>query len=298
MEGKIKDAKPFIKWVGGKGQLLGTIEERLPRNFSSIKDLTYIEPFVGGGAVLFWLLKNYPNIKKAIINDINPDLTAAYSVIKQHPKDLIDCLREIQEEYLPLSDEKRREYYLLKRTYFNTKKLDIIENSAIFIFINRTCFNGLYRVNKKGEFNVPFGRYANPKICDENTIYADSEVLQKVEILTGDYAQTIKYVKGNCFFYFDPPYKPLSDTSSFNSYSKEVFDDSEQIRLRNFCNKIAQLKQQFILSNSDVKGKNQEDNFFDNLYSDYDINRVYATRMVNAHASKRGKLTELMISNL
>ena len=290
-------AKPFIKWVGGKTQLIESIEEALPENFADLKNVTYIEPFVGGGAVLFWILQKYPNITKAVINDINPDLTTAYKTIKETPIELVNHLQVIQNEYLPLNEEKRKEYYLRKREIFNTKSLDFVENTALFIFLNRTCFNGLYRVNSKGLFNVPFGRYANPKICDEQTIYADSEILQKVEILTGDFEETLKYATNNCFFYFDPPYKPLSETSSFNSYTKENFNDKEQIRLRNFCNKIDRLGHYFILSNSDVKGKNPNDEFFDDLYEQFTIKRVFATRMVNANAEKRGKLTELLITN-
>lgn len=289
--------KPFIKWVGGKTQLIDSIEKALPKDFGDQNNLTYIEPFVGGGAVLFWILQKYPNIKKAVINDINPDLTTAYKTIKTNPSELITELQLIQNEYLPLSEEKRKEYFLLKRERFNTKSLESVENSALFIFLNRTCFNGLYRVNSKGLFNVPFGSYANPKICDEQTIMADSELLQKVEILTGDFEATLHYAGENSFFYFDPPYKPLSETSSFNSYAKEDFNDREQIRLGKFCQRIDVLGHSFILSNSDVKGKNPHDNFFDELYSSFEIKRVYATRMVNAKAEKRGKLTELLISN-
>lgn len=291
-------AKPFIKWVGGKTQLIESIEKALPENFSDLKNITYIEPFVGGGAILFWILQQYPNITKAVINDINPDLTTAYETIKETPSELYKILQIIQDEYLPLDEEKRKEYYLNKRERFNTKSLDSVENTALFIFLNRTCFNGLYRVNSKGLFNVPFGRYANPKICDKQTIFADSEILQKVEILTGDFEQTLSYASNNSFFYFDPPYKPLSETSSFNSYAKENFNDREQIRLGNFCKKIDLLGHNFILSNSDVKGKNPNDDFFDDLYSQFNINRVYATRMVNSNAGKRGKLTELLINNI
>jgi|BioPla2DNA2_1021312.scaffolds.fasta_scaffold37955_2 DNA adenine methylase len=290
-------AKPFIKWVGGKTQLIGCIEKALPENFAGIKNVTYIEPFVGSGAVLFWILQQYPNITKAVINDINSDLTTAYKTIKETPSELVKYLQIIQDEYLLLNEENRKEYYLNKRERFNTKSLDFLENTALFIFLNRTCFNGLYRVNSKGLFNVPFGRYSNPKICDKETIFADSEILQKVEILTGDFEQTLKYATDNSLFYFDPPYKPLSTTSSFNSYAKEDFNDLEQIRLSDFCKKIDLLGYNFILSNSDVKGINPDDDFFDDLYEQFSIKRVFATRMINANAEKRGKLTELLITN-
>ncbi|MDY0315192.1 MAG: DNA adenine methylase [Bacteroidales bacterium] len=290
-------AKPFIKWLGGKTQLISSIEKNLPKNLEKQKNLTYIEPFVGGGAILFWILQNYPNITNAIINDINPDLTTAYKTIKERPAELVDALQTIQDEYLLLNEENRKEYYLNKRKIFNTKTLNSIDNTSAFIFLNRTCFNGLYRVNSKGEFNVPFGRYKNPKICDKATIFADSKILEKVEILTGDFEQTLKYADKNSLFYLDPPYKPLSETSSFNAYAKEGFNDNEQIRLKNFCDELNQLGHNFILSNSDVKSKNPEDNFFDELYEQFNIERVFATRMVNANPEKRGKLTELLITN-
>ena len=300
-------AKPFVKWVGGKTQLLEDIKRALPTDFSQKKDIIYVEPFVGGGAVLFWILQQFPNIKKAIINDIikkaiindiNPHLITTYRVIKEYPNKLIELLKSFQSEYIPLNEEERKNFYLNRRDIYNSFSLSDIETAALFIFLNRTCFNGLYRVNSKGKFNVPHGRYANPKICDEETIWADSQVLQNVEILCGDFAETIAYAAPNALFYFDPPYKPLSKTSSFNSYAKEEFDDDEQIRLRDFCHQISAHKANFILSNSDVKGKDENDNFFDEIYHAYNIRRVMATRMVNANPDKRGKLSELMISNI
>ena len=290
-------AKPFVKWAGGKSQLIESIEKCLHKNFTKKNNVTYIEPFVGGGAVLFWILQQYPNITRAVINDINPDLSTAYKTIRDTPNELVSLLQIIEDEYLPLNEEKRKQFFLIQRDRFNTKSLEPVENTALFIFLNRTCFNGLYRVNSKGLFNVPFGRYANPKICDKETIFADSELLQKVEILTGDFEQTLEYALNYSFFYFDPPYKPLSDSSSFNSYAKEDFNDNEQIRLSNFCKKIDNLEYHFILSNSDVRGKIPNDDFFDELYEQFSIKRVFANRMINSNAEKRGKLTELLITN-
>ena len=291
-------AKPFLKWVGGKGQLLSSIEKSLPREVFTLSDLTYIEPFVGGGAMLFWALTNIKSIKKAVINDINPDLTNAYLTVRDNVDELIAELKHTQDEYYSLkAEEKRKEFFLAKRERFNIELLGKVENTALFIFLNRTCFNGLFRVNSKGSFNVPFGKYTNPTICDENTLLADSELLQKVEILTGDFEQTFSYGTENTLFYFDPPYKPLSQTSSFNSYSKEEFGDSEQIRLKRFCDKLNDKGYWWILSNSDVKSKDPENDFFDSLYSSYQIERVWASRSVNANPEKRGKLTELLITN-
>jgi DNA adenine methylase len=291
-------AKPFVKWVGGKGQLVSSIEKLLPQEFFGFSDMTYIEPFVGGGAVFFWMLENIPAIKKAVINDINPDLTNAYQTVRDNVHELIAVLKDIQEEYHALrTEDDRKNYYLEKRTKYNTKSFGHVDNTALFIFLNRTCFNGLYRVNSKGLFNVPFGKYDNPTVCDENTLVADSELLQKVEILTGDFAQTVRYASENAFFYFDPPYKPLNRTSSFNSYSKEEFNDAEQIRLKRFCDKINDKGSLWILSNSDVRSGDPENSFFDDLYSSYQISRVWASRSVNANPEKRGKLTELLIKN-
>jgi DNA adenine methylase len=291
-------SKPFIKWVGGKSQLLLSITKILPEEIFELKNLTYIEPFVGGGAMLFWVMENMRNVRKAIINDLNPDLTTAYLVVKNNVGELIVSLRNIQQEYRSLnSEESRKEFFLSGRERYNKKSLDNIENTALFIFLNRTCFNGLYRVNSKGLFNVPFGRYTNPTICDEDTLLADSKLLQKVEILTGDFEQTLHYATENTFFYLDPPYKPLNQTSNFNSYAKEEFNDTEQIRLKCFCDTLNDRDYWWVLSNSDVKSKDPLNDFFDSLYSTYHIDRVWASRAVNSNSEKRGKLTELLIRN-
>ena len=290
-----KNAKPFLKWAGGKTQLISEIEKNLPN--SAID--TYIEPFVGSGAVLFWILSEFNNLKRAVVNDINEDLINTYKTIQSTPKELISILENLQGEYhsLESSDDKKKEYYYQKRELFNNRKQNQVAHSALFIFLNRTCFNGLYRVNRKNEFNVPIGSYKKPTICDKSNILAVSEALQKVELLCGDFEQTQNYADRNTLFYFDPPYKPLSETSSFNSYAKDEFNDEEQIRLKNFCNKLDRLGHSWILSNSDVKGKNPNDNFFDDLYAGFEIKRVDAKRSINANPEKRGFLKELLITN-
>ena len=294
----MKEAKPFLKWAGGKTQLINDIKKVLPKEFTKYK-FNYIEPFVGSGAVLFWMLNNFPKIEKAIINDINADLTNTYKVISHSPFELISILNQFQNEYHSLEDnsEIKKEYYLEKRENFNSRKFSNTEQAAFFIFLNRTCFNGLYRVNKNNFFNVPIGSYKKPTICDAENILAVSESLKKVEILTGDYQQTLDFAERPALFYFDPPYKPLSKTSSFNSYSKDDFNDDEQIRLRDFCKKLDSLNHHWILSNSDLKGKDINDNFLDDLYSDFNIQRIEAKRSINANPEKRGKLTELLITN-
>ena len=293
-----KIAKPFLKWAGGKTQLLNAIEKALPKDIYNNK-FTYIEPFVGSGAVLFWMLNNFPYLQKAVINDINEDLINTYKTIASRPKELISILQILQNEYHGLEGniEAKKEYYYSKRALYNLRKEEQSVQAALFIFLNRTCFNGLYRVNRKNEFNVPIGSYKRPTICDEENILAVSQALQKVEILCGDYEETLQYADSNTLFYFDPPYKPLSETSSFNAYAKDEFDDEEQIRLRDFCRKLDALNHTWILSNSDVKGKDENDNFFDDLYADFKIERVDAKRNINANPEKRGKLTELLITN-
>jgi DNA adenine methylase (dam) len=291
-------AKPFLKWAGGKTQLLPTIDSFLPDTFRSEDDITYIEPFVGGGAMLFYMLQRYPNIKRAVINDINPHLIKTYSVIRDEPYLLIEFLNNLQNQFKALKDyNSQKELYLDIRKHFNNQMLTGIEEAAYMIFLNRTCFNGLYRENSKGGFNVPFGRYSNPTICDEDLILADSEFLQKVEILSGDFKHTAEHINGYTFFYFDPPYRPLDATSSFNSYVKESFGDSEQIRLKEFYSELTARGCYAILSNSDCKDRNADDDFFDRLYADFFIERVYAKRCINANAAKRGTLTELLIRN-
>ncbi len=292
-----KNPKPFLKWAGGKTQLLEKISSQFP--YQKNEKFTYIEPFVGSGAVLFWALNSYPNIEHAIINDINSDLIDAYNTIKKDVKILISVLEKWESEYHLLTDnqDRKKEYYYFKRALFNTRDSDKTTQAALFIFLNRTCFNGLYRVNKKNQFNVPIGSYKNPLICDKNNLNLINKCLHNVKILNSDFCETANYVTDNTFFYFDPPYKPLSATSNFNSYSKNNFNDSEQIRLKEFCDKLDSLDCKWILSNSDVKEKDRDNNFFDDLFKHYQINRVSARRSINANASKRGELNELLITN-
>lgn len=291
-------AKPFVKWVGGKTQLLDEVKKSLPANIDQFEELTYIEPFVGGGAVLFWILQEYPNINRAIINDINEELICTYRVIKNDVHNLICRLESIQTQYLSLASEERKYFFLEKRRLFNTKNKSDIETASLFIFLNRTCFNGLYRVNSKGEFNVPHGKYVNPRICDKGNLLAVSELLQRVEIICGDFAETEKYASVNSIYYLDPPYKPLSETSSFTSYSKDGFDDSEQVRLRDFCSRIAQNNAIFIASNSDPVVNSTGESFFEQIYYQFKIKRVNATRLINSNPNNRGFVSEIMISNV
>ena len=291
-------AKPFIKWAGGKTQLLTQFENILPHNLEEAEHFTYIEPFVGGGAMLFHMLQKYTNIGRVIINDINPNLITAYRVIRDTPERLITDLKMLQREFRQNSNEEaRKEYFLRIRKSYNEDTHNDVTNTAMFIFLNRTCFNGLYRVNSKGYFNVPFGKYTNPTICDEELLLEDSKILQNVEILCGDYTLIERYVDNNTFIYFDPPYRPLSTTSSFTSYSKENFDDTEQTRLAHFFARLSRYGCKMMLSNSDCCAQNPNDTFFENLYGNFIIDKVHASRFVNAIPSKRGTLTEILVRN-
>ena len=291
-------AKPFLKWAGGKRQLIPHIQTVLPENIRTVDDLTYVEPFVGGGAILFWLLQSYPNIKKAVINDINPDLTTAYQVIRDCPGALIQSLETIQETYFSLSSEPaRRLFFNTKRDEFNASALDRITRTTLLIFLNRTCFNGLYRVNSSNKFNVPFGRYDRPQLYNAQTLWADSELLQRVTILNGDFAQTLNHIDGPAFFYIDPPYKPLSQTANFNAYAAQDFNDAAQERLAHFCRKLDKQNYLWLLSNSDVTNTAVQNTYFDDLYQGFSIRRIKARRTINSNANRRGEINELLVAN-
>ncbi len=248
--------------------------------------------------MLFHMLQKHSNIRRAVINDSNHDLIVCYRTVRDNVEQLIPALQGFEERYHALQDmDAKRRMFMEARSRYNEKPLDPIENTSLFFFLNRTCFNGLYRVNRKGLFNVPCGKYIAPQICDEATLRADSELLKRVEILEGDFSQTIDYVQGQTLFYFDPPYRPLSDTSSFNDYTKEAFNDYSQVRLKEFCDIVNGHGCTFMLSNSDCRGKGEEGNFFDELYDSYQIDRVVASRNVNANAAKRGKITEILVRN-
>ena len=290
-------AKPFLKWAGGKGQLINTFEEMFPSELKNGEIEIYIEPFVGGGAVLFHVLQNY-NIKKAYINDINKELINCYRCIKTDVGLVIDRLESLEKEYLSCND--RNEYYYQVRQRYNEIKLnghEDYEKCADFIFLNKTCFNGLYRVNKDGKFNVPHGKYKNPLICDKENLQLCANLLQKTEISFGDYKQVLKNADNKTLVYFDPPYRPLIENNSFVSYDKSGFDDEDQIRLADNFKELNKKGCLLMLSNSDPKNSNENDNFFDDLYKGFEIKRVYAKRMINCQADKRGNITEIVVRN-
>ncbi len=290
--------KPFVKWVGGKSQLIEQIEKMLPTD--SEKVLTkYAEPMVGGGALFFSLLSKY-DFEELYISDINAELINAYQAVKNDVDNLIAKLSEMQMLFLPMDENGRKYFYYNIREKFNSTILTAetaTEKATQFIFLNKTCFNGLYRVNRKGQFNVPMGAYKNPTICDEENLRNIHEALQNVTIVCGDYSLSKSFIDQDTFVYLDPPYRPISETSAFTSYNSDVFDDDEQIRLARFIDEINASGAKIVLSNSDPKNVNEEDNFFDDLYKNYKINRVEASRAINSKGDKRGKINELLICN-
>jgi DNA adenine methylase len=291
-------AKPFLKWAGGKTQLIREIDPLLEQIFSQYQSVTYIEPFVGGGAILFYVLNKFPQVKRVIINDINPDLINAYKVIKNSPEELIEKLQKLEKKYNMKNLESQKNFYLEQRDQFNLNKSTTpLEKTTLLLFLNKTCFNGLYRVNSRGLFNVPFGQYIKPKICDESNLIAVHKCLKKAEIFMGDFEETLLLADRPTLFYLDPPYKPIKTTSAFTAYTKENFTDMDQERLKNFCDKIHKKDCHFILSNSDVKNLDNSNNFFDQLYQGYHIRRVWAKRNINAKGNRRGEISELLISN-
>ena len=293
------ECKPFIKWVGGKGQLLSEINKLYPVELG--KNINkYAEIFVGGGAVLFDILSKY-KLDEVYISDKNLELINTYKSIRDNVDILIKSLKEMEEQYIPLNNEDRKIYYYEKREEYNSLKINSevnnIEKTILFIFLNKTCFNGLYRVNKKGKFNVPMGAYKKPKICDEENLKNVSLTLRNVKIVYADYRESEKFIDDKTFVYIDPPYRPLNITSSFTSYTENDFNDKEQIELAEYINVLNKKGAKIVISNSDPKNNDIDDNFFDKLYKNYNINRVKATRMLNSNANLRGAINELLITN-
>ena len=271
--------KPFVKWVGGKRQLLTQFRELglYPSEFDDA-DGRYFEPFVGGGAVFFDLQP-----KKATISDLNSELITTYLIIRDNVEPLIESLKE------HIYDKD----YFLKMRAMNPAEMSELDVASRFIYLNRTCFNGMYRVNSKGQFNVPFGRYKNPIICDEDNLRAVSKTLKNVEILNADYKAAVSKAKTGDFVYFDPPYYPVSPTSLFTSYTKDGFAEKEQIELRDAFAELSNRGCYVMLSNSDST-------FIRDTYSglkNVTITTVSAGRAINSKATGRGKIAELVITN-
>ncbi len=290
----MKTVKPFIKWAGGKSQLLNEIRTKYPQKIER-----YCEPFVGGGAVLLDILANFsPN--EVIINDINVSLINTYQQVQTNVEALISQLDKMQSEFWKADSELRKTLYTDNREKFNSLincNYNNLDKAALFIFLNKTCFNGLYRVNRKGLFNVPIGSYKNPPICDAENLRYISKLLQNVEIKCGDYKDCADFIDDKTFVYIDPPYRPLTVTASFTSYNENEFGDQQQIELGHFIDEITEKGSKVVASNSDPKNADDTDNFFDDLYAKYNIDRVSAKRMINSKAAGRGNINEIIICN-
>jgi DNA adenine methylase len=265
----------------------------------------YVEPFVGGGAVFFYLGQRFSFDQSAIF-DANEELILMYRVIKKSTKKLIHELESLESAYISKSNEDRERLFYLVRDSFNQKKPEInfhtydaewVTRAAQSIFINRTCYNGLFRMNRKGEFNVPFGRYKNPRILNEDNLHDVATLLKTTTIILGDFTRCKKFVDNSTFVYLDPPYRPLSDTSSFTSYSKDGFSEADQRRLAVFFKELDKKGAKIMLSNSDPRNEDPIDSFFDELYADYTIERVPAKRSINCNGARRGEINELIITN-
>ncbi len=292
--------KPFVKWAGGKGALIPQLRNFYPFELENDTINKYVEPFVGGGAVLINILQNY-KVREAYAFDINKDLINCYNVIKENVEELIKELKIKEKSFLELENEDRQTYFYNVRKKYNSYKITEnelnVKRAGEFIFLNRTCFNGLYRVNKNGEFNVPCGKYKKPCICDANNLRKLSLLIKNVIFQFGDYSKSEKYIDSNTFVYFDPPYRPLSTTSGFTSYTKEDFSDENQKELAEFFRRLDKKDAKLMLSNSNPKNTNKDDNFFEKIYKGFNINKISAKRMINANATGRGEISELLITN-
>ena len=296
---KTEIARPFVKWAGGKGQLLNILKSNIPEEIGT-KITKYAEPFVGGGALLFALLEEY-SFEEVYICDNNKELINAYVIIRDCCNELILTLTDKQNKYTACANmDAKQAYYYEQREKFNTVQLKedtAIEKAALFIFLNKTCFNGLYRVNKKGHYNVPFGKHEKPTICDADNLLKISDLLQNVTMRSCDYHDVLNFVDENTFVYIDPPYRPLNATSGFTSYTEEQFNDNNQIELAEMYKELSCIGGKVMLSNSDPHNVDENDDFFDDLYADYNILRVEASRAINSIGNKRGKIKELLIKN-
>lgn len=300
-----KKAHPFIKWAGGKTQLLAQFEAFYPEALKSGRIKQYVEPFLGGGAVFFDVAQRY-SFDEAKLFDVNPELILLYKVVQKKTAPLVEHLAKLQKDYIKLNDEKRKAFFYAQRETFNRNRSGInfekfsekwIERAAQQIFINKTTYNGLYRVNAKGDFNSPHGRYANPKICDAENLFACARVLRNAEIRRASFDQILPEISNGAFVYFDPPYRPISRTAYFTSYSSFAFTDDQQRKLADLFRKLDKKKCLLMLSNSDPKNEDPKDDFFDDLYKGFHIERVRAGRMINANTKKRGRINEILITN-
>ncbi len=297
--------KPFLKWAGGKTQLLSQLALKFPIELKLGIIKRYVEPFIGGGAVFFHVATLY-EIEEFVISDINPEIVLCYRVIREDVQALLDMLDELQFSYDKLSiEQQERVFYEIREqfnsslhsTHFQEISKDTVLRVAQTIFLNHTCFNGLFRVNSKGGFNVPFGKYKNPTFHERNNLLEIAEILRDTNVLCGDFSICNEFAESKTFYYFDPPYRPISATSAFTSYSASNFNDDSQKRLANNFRYLDKQEAKLMLSNSNPKNGNINDNFFEHLYDGFTISTVMAARAINSQGSKRGQILELLITN-
>ncbi len=305
---RVRQVRPFLKWAGGKRQLLGQFQLYFPQELNGKGIIKrYYEPFLGSGAVFFWIMQNC-KLEESFINEFNPEIYLCYTSIQNNVEKLINLLKALEKKYSVFKETAQEEFYYQIRHKYNDSRKDInlknsyakryVERAALTIFLNRTCFNGLYRVNSSGYFNVPFGRYKNPTICDVENLRAVSHRLKGVVITNDDFSVVERQIKKSSFVYFDPPYRPLNKTSNFTSYSKNEFDDKEQERLASVFKRLNRIDNvKIMLSNSDPKNEDKKDNYFERLYAGFRIERLKAKRMINCDASRRGEINEILVMN-
>ncbi len=297
-------AKPFLKWAGGKSQLLPFFEQLDPLELKTGEIKNYYEPFLGSGAVFFWVAQNY-DVDNFYLYDLNDDLIIAYRVVQKDVSRLIEVLQCYDASYRRLGDFERKEFFYNERVIYNSKRFkadslyseEWIKRAASFIFLNRTCYNGLYRLNSKGEFNTPAGEYRNPEICNRDNLLAVSELLKRAIIKRADFTAVLEDLKSSAFIYFDPPYRPISKTSNFKSYYNNDFSDKDQEKLADLFKELDRCGARVMLSNSDPKNMDPHDDFFDKLYGDFNILRVCAKRSINSKKEGRGYINEIVVMN-
>jgi DNA adenine methylase len=298
-------AKPFLKWAGGKRQLLPQLEAHFPSRMLNGGITRYVEPFVGSGALFFKIFQSFP-IEECLLTDINPELILLYKTIRENVSDLIQHLEDLEQHFLKLDSDNRKDFYYQIRDEYNKQRLSIqyddfdpswVSRSAQMLFLNRTGYNGLFRLNSKGAFNVPYGRYKNPRILDAENLYRAADLLQRVSIFYGDFEETGEFVDHRTLVYFDPPYRPISATAHFTAYSKDGFDDHQQLRLAKFYRDLDGKGASLMLSNSDPHNLDPQDDFLEDAYRGFRIERLKARRNINREADKRGHISELLILN-
>jgi DNA adenine methylase len=298
-------ARPFLKWAGGKGQLLPQLAAHFPPGLASGEIRRYVEPFVGSGAVFLHVVQNFA-IEQVLLSDLNPELILLYHTIQQNVEGVVASLEQLQATYLQLDEAGRQAFYYQQRSRYNADRLQFdfercspawVGRTTQALFLNRTGYNGLFRVNRRGEFNVPFGRYKNPRLVDPDNLRAVARLLQGVRLEYGDFELVEQFVDGHTFVYFDPPYRPLSRTASFTHYARQAFGDDQQLRLAAFYRALVARGAWLMLSNSDPQDLHPGDDFFQRAFAGFRIERLRASRNINSNPQRRGPVSELLILN-